>query len=71
MMKLNPQTRTELLVDRLAHALSGTMGRTISVDSTRNLVALEVAEWNYETCQQKSCARTTDALIVGPSELFC
>jgi hypothetical protein len=69
-MKTDPQIHAELLVDRLAHALAGTEGRTISVASIRTLVSLETAEWNRETSEQTSLEHQTGALIVGASELF-
>jgi hypothetical protein len=70
-MTSGPHRHSELLVERLSHALAGTSGRITTVDSVRSLVALEIAEWNRETCHQTSSEHQTGALIAGPSELFC
>jgi hypothetical protein len=47
MAKANGQ-HTEALVERLAHSLRGTHGRTVSVASLRSLAEIEVAEWRFD-----------------------
>jgi hypothetical protein len=71
MMKSDTQKHATLLVDQLSCALAGTNGRVVHIDSVRTLVALEVADWKHKTNQQASSGHSTDALIAGPSELFC
>jgi hypothetical protein len=70
-MKSEAQIHIKLLADRLAHALAGTRGRIVSIDSIRTLVALETTEWNSERLERASLDHRNGALIAGPSELFC
>ena len=54
------------LVNRLAHALSGTDGRDVTLDSLRSLVRLEVSEWRAETLDKSPTTAAPAARQMQP-----
>jgi hypothetical protein len=64
-MTVKPQGSVNNLVNRLAHALAGTEGRSVSIESLRSLADLEISEWKHEAGAQQPSDRQSTPLIAG------
>lgn len=59
----------EALASRLAFALSGTHGRTVSVESLRSLATLETDDWKADLEPEIHDRRLSAPLITSPIKL--
>jgi hypothetical protein len=57
--------KVEALTNRLAFALAGTHGRTVSAASLRSLASVEISEWKSDAGLLRSDPKGNIPLIAG------